>query len=92
MILVTWNIIGFNDPHKVSVVKKLLKSHNVNIIGILETQVKAHKVLGIQRKFGRQGVHMWKRCTLLQTVRPLLWYVEIEVSVVCFGLYSLVLT
>lgn len=56
MIFTTWNIRGCNDPQKISVVKQLLKSHSVNIIGILETKVKSHNALKIQRKFGQH----WK--------------------------------
>lgn len=52
MILTTWNIRGFNDPNKVPVVKALLRNHSVNMLGLLETKVKAKNTLKIQKKFG----------------------------------------
>lgn len=53
MIVTTWNTRGLNDPAKVAAVKKLLSDHNIDVIGIIETKVKAHRKFIIQKKFGR---------------------------------------
>lgn len=39
-------------PNKVGEIKRLVKLHSVNVLGILETKVKAHKVKAIQKRFG----------------------------------------
>lgn len=52
ILFLTWNIWGLNDPNKVSEIKRIVRLHSVNVLGILETKVKVHKALAIQKKFG----------------------------------------
>lgn len=39
-------------PNKVAEVKKLIRSHKISVIGVLETKVKVHKALPVQNKLG----------------------------------------
>ncbi|XP_021717656.1 uncharacterized protein LOC110685438 [Chenopodium quinoa] len=52
MIYSIWNVRGLNDPGKVASVKRLLHSHSVDVVGLLETKIKLKNVLTYQRKFG----------------------------------------
>lgn len=52
MIVLVWNVRGLNDPGKVANVKRLLYTHPIDVLGILEIKVKEHKVTDFQRKFG----------------------------------------
>lgn len=53
MRLLTWNIRGFNDPLKAPAVKALLGVHDVNIIGLIETKVKAGNAAKVQKRLGQ---------------------------------------
>ncbi|XP_021766985.1 uncharacterized protein LOC110731431 [Chenopodium quinoa] len=52
MIYSIWNVRGLNDHGKVASVKRLLHSHSVDVIGLLETKVKSKNVFTYQKKFG----------------------------------------
>ncbi|XP_021745407.1 uncharacterized protein LOC110711338 [Chenopodium quinoa] len=52
MIYSVWNVRGLNDPGKVASVRRLLHSHSVDIVGLLETKIKLKNVLTYQKKFG----------------------------------------
>ncbi|XP_021728495.1 uncharacterized protein LOC110695590 [Chenopodium quinoa] len=47
-----WNVRGLNDPSKVASVKRLLHSHSVDVVSLLEIKIKLKNVLTYQRKFG----------------------------------------
>ena len=51
MIYSIWNVRGLNDPGKVASVKRLLHSHSVDVVSLLETKIKLKNVLTYQRKF-----------------------------------------
>ncbi|XP_021729884.1 uncharacterized protein LOC110696859 [Chenopodium quinoa] len=44
--------LGLNDPGKVASVRRLLHSHSVHVVGLLETKIKLKYVLTYQKKFG----------------------------------------
>ncbi|XP_021860322.1 uncharacterized protein [Spinacia oleracea] len=50
----TWNIRGLNDPSKVTEVRRVVNTHNIKVIAILETRVKSGKYTAVLNKFGRQ--------------------------------------
>ncbi|XP_021721357.1 uncharacterized protein LOC110688913 [Chenopodium quinoa] len=52
MIYSIWNVRGLNDPGKVASVKRLLHSHSVDVVSLLETKIKLKNVLTYQRNFG----------------------------------------
>ena len=70
MNILSWNIIGLNDPNKVVGVKRLLRLHSVSIVGLLETKVKYHKVTALQKKFGSKW--LWQ-CNYNHSTRGRIW-------------------
>ena len=56
MILCSWNIKGLNNPLKIGEIKKFLRVNKITCFALLETRVKHHNKVKIQRKFGNQ----WK--------------------------------
>ncbi|XP_021722697.1 uncharacterized protein LOC110690173 [Chenopodium quinoa] len=58
MIYSIWNVRGLNDPGKVASVKRLLHSHAVDVVGLLEIKIKLKNVLTYQRKFGSSWLWM----------------------------------
>ncbi|XP_021747410.1 uncharacterized protein LOC110713262 [Chenopodium quinoa] len=52
MIICSWNVRGLNDPGRVTNVKRLLRNHSIEVIGLLETKVKQGKFKILQKKFG----------------------------------------
>ncbi|XP_021737700.1 uncharacterized protein LOC110704212 [Chenopodium quinoa] len=52
MIYSIWNVRGLNDPGKVAYVRRLLHSHSIYVVGLLEGKIKLKNVLTYQRKFG----------------------------------------
>ncbi|KAK9665887.1 hypothetical protein RND81_14G143200 [Saponaria officinalis] len=57
MFLSAWNIRGLNAPSKQQELRSFLLLHKVDLVGILETRVKEHNALGVQRKVFPRG---WK--------------------------------
>lgn len=51
MIFSSWNVRSLNDPQKCSEVKKFLSMNKVDVVGLVETRVKLHKSLKIQKTF-----------------------------------------
>jgi exonuclease III len=51
MILSSWNVRSLNDPQKCSEVKQFLSMNKVDVVGLVETRVKLHKSLKIQKTF-----------------------------------------
>ncbi|XP_021733072.1 uncharacterized protein LOC110699869 [Chenopodium quinoa] len=64
MIYSVWNVRGLNDPGKVASVRRLLHSHSVDVVGLLETKIKLKNVLTYQRKFGSLGFGCFIHCTV----------------------------
>lgn len=40
MIFAAWNVIGLNEPLKITEVKHFLNVHNIHVCGLFETKVK----------------------------------------------------
>ncbi|KAK9682101.1 hypothetical protein RND81_10G050400 [Saponaria officinalis] len=57
MIISTWNIRGLNDPSKQLEIGAFLLHHKVDLVGILETRVREHNGLRVQRSIFS---HTWK--------------------------------
>lgn len=51
MIVMTWNVRGFNDPSKLLEVKNLVAVHRVKLLCLIEMRVKEGKASGLMRKF-----------------------------------------
>ena len=49
MIITTWNIRGINQPHKQSYIRKFAEEYSIDVLGILETKVKARNQDKIQK-------------------------------------------
>ncbi|KAK9715370.1 hypothetical protein RND81_06G160600 [Saponaria officinalis] len=49
MIIATWNVRGINHPSKQQELKQFFLKHKVDVMGVLETRVKAHKFMVVQR-------------------------------------------
>ncbi|XP_021769749.1 uncharacterized protein LOC110734001 [Chenopodium quinoa] len=52
MIICSWNVRGLNDPGRVANVKRLLRNHSIEVIGLLKTKVKQGKFKILRKKFG----------------------------------------
>ncbi|KAK9667987.1 hypothetical protein RND81_13G026500 [Saponaria officinalis] len=57
MILSSWNIRGLNAPSKQQEIRAFLLLHKVDLVGILETWVREHNGMGVQRSVLSQS---WK--------------------------------
>lgn len=49
-MLASWNIRGFNDPAKQSIMKQLIANRILSVMGIIETRVRLDNVFSVRMK------------------------------------------
>lgn len=59
MIISSWNIRSMNSPGKIKEVRNFLEVNKVSIIGLVETKIKEHKAVNVQKQLG----NMWNWST-----------------------------
>lgn len=63
-----WNIRGLNDPLTQSEIRRFLKEHHLTFVGILETRVKEHNSILVEKKLAN-GWHWVTNYTKLPNGR-----------------------